>query len=118
MTNTQREAVLDYLQSTSLVGTLKYNETATSWLEKYEDLYNNNGKCDYSFSANGSVYICRIHANIVTQTLFYDIIDYSGEYIQTFQKLVAYPNNLLNTSTFKGIGLYFFENKIYIDDDI
>lgn len=118
VTNAQRQAILDYLQSIELIATLNYNATATSWLGKYTDLANNNGKCDYNFSANGVVYAFRFHANIVTQTLFYDIIDYSGSYIQTFQKLVEFPNNLLNTKNFKGIGLYFFENKLYLDDDI
>lgn len=117
ITDAQRQAVLDYLQACELIATLSYNDTAVEWLAKYEDLYANNGKCDYSFSVNGVVYLFRFHANIVTQTLFYDIIDYSGNYIQTFQKLVEFPNTLLNTSGFKGVGLYFFENKLYLDSD-
>lgn len=115
MTNAQRKLVLDYLQLLDVVCEISYNPTPTEWLQKYEDLYNSNGKVDYSFSANGTAYIFRLHANVVTKTLFYDILDYTGNFVQAFNRLVEYPNNLLITSEFRGIGLYFFENKVYLD---
>lgn len=110
-----RQAILNYLQMLTVVGELKHTTTASSWLQSYPDLYQSNGKLDLTFSFEGNSYIFRIHANIVTEELFFDIIDYSDNYLQIFQKIVEYPNNLLICNTFIGCSIYFYENKIYLD---
>lgn len=107
-----RDEIVAYLNTLTKIGEISYNETNPEWLDKYEDL-KNTGTYDISFQYNGTSYILRVIANIVTETLQYTIYDLEENTLQSSFNLVEYPVNLATCKELLDCKLYFFENKFY-----
>lgn len=111
-----RAEKLEFLQGLELIATIRYDDTAKFWIQKYPDLYSAMNVLPFSFSSNGGSFTFEVVGNIVTERLFFYIRDMEGNTIQSFQPLVEYPYNLLLASNFIGKAMYFFENKLYFEE--
>lgn len=102
--------ILDFLSSFSVIATIEKIKAIT-WLDSYPQL--EMGYANFTFQANGKMYIFRLQGNIPKERLYYSILKQDGKYLQRFFPLVDFNINLITCKELNNFEIYHYENKIY-----